>query len=120
MAHVTDARAPPFPYPFRNFGALIGLAGLCLLPASLFFSTLLASGLYDAAARRQEAEAAATGAAPIPNGVLYCSGPSCFNTFFFIMAAVALLECCVAAVHWRRMGGFYTRLAAKRATEKSA
>jgi hypothetical protein len=105
----------------KNFGALIGLAGLCLLPASLFFSTLLASSLYDAQARAQAAAAAMDGdAAPPPGAALYCSGPACFSQFFFIMAGVALCQCAVAGAHWRRMGGFYLRLAAKRAGEKNA
>jgi hypothetical protein len=110
----------------KNFGALVGTAGLCLLPASLLFSTLLASALYDRAARAQLAAAAGTdatsaGTAAAQQAVgLYCSGPSCFRTFFLIMAAVAAAQCAVAALHWRRMGRFYTRLAAKRATEKNA
>jgi hypothetical protein len=122
-AHDTaHARSAP---RLRNFGALIGLAGLCLLPASLFFSTLLASSLYDREARAQAAEAAAAaaaqgGAAPAASEALYCSGPACFRTFFLIMAGVAALQCAVAGAHWHRMGGFYTRLAAKRAAEKNA
>ena len=112
----------------KNFGALVGTAGLCLLPASLLFSTLLASSLYDSAARAQLAAAAAhatpasaaSAAAAAQQVGLYCFGPSCFRTFFFIMAAVAVAQCAVAALHWRRMGRFYTRLAAKRATEKNA
>jgi hypothetical protein len=109
----------------KNFGALVGTAGLCLLPASLLFSTLLASSLYDAAARAQLAAPGAAAAATSAPGAqqavgLYCSGPTCFRTFFLIMAAVAAAQCAVAALHWRRMGRFYTRLAAKRATEKNA
>ena len=112
----------------KNFGALVGIAGLCLLPASLLFSTLLASGLYDRAARAQlvaahALAANATSAAPPPPpqaAGLYCQGPSCFRTFFLIMAGIAAAQCVVAALHWRRMGRFYTRLAAKRANEKNA
>jgi hypothetical protein len=113
----------------KNFGALVGTAGLCLLPASLLFSTLLASSLYDSAARAQLAAAhaaadARNATAPPPpvaqQAGLYCSGPSCFRAFFLIMAAVAAAQCVVAALHWRRMGRFYTRLAAKRANEKTA
>lgn len=109
----------------KNFGALVGTAGLCLLPASLLFSTLLSSSLYDRAARAQlaAAHAHATSAPPPPPQQavgLYCQGPACFRTFFLIMAAVAAMQCAVAALHWRRMGRFYTRLAAKRANEKNA
>ena len=111
------AAAMPHALRGRNFGALFGLAGLCLLPASLLFSTLLASSLYDAAAR---AQAAAAGAPVAAGQALYCSGPTCFRAFFLLMAAVAALQVGVAALHWRRMSRFYLRLAAKRANEKNA
>lgn len=106
------------------------MAGLCLLPASLLFSTLLASGLYDDAARAQAAAAAASTPPPAPGAAatpaaaaptqLYCVGPTCFRRFFLIMASVALIEAAIAAAHWRHMGRFYVRLAAKRAAEKNA
>ena len=95
----------------------MGLAGLCLLPASLLFSTLLSSSLYNAEARRQ---AAAAGADVAAGAALYCAGPACFRQFFLIMAGVAAAQCAVAGLHWRRMGRFYLRLAAKRAVEKNA
>jgi len=88
----------------RHFGSIVGLAGLCLLPASLLVSTLLASYLYDAEARAQGAQGAD----------VYCSGPDCFRPFFLCLAAIATLGAAAAVAHLLQFRTFYARLAALR------
>jgi hypothetical protein len=90
----------------RHYGALLGCAGLCILPVSVGLSTLLASGLYDAAAERQHQV----------DG--YCMGPACFKAFLLCLTALAALTAALALMHLGRFGAFYRRLAARRAEDR--
>ena len=90
----------------RHYGALLGCAGLCILPVSVALSTLLASALYDAAAERQHQV----------DG--YCTGPACFQAFLFCLTALAALNAALALMHLGRFGAFYRRLAARRAEDR--
>ena len=99
----------------RNFGALAGIAGLSLLPASLCFATLLSGMMYDKAAR---AQVGAARDAVAPPGGWHCVGAACFRSFYLFMVCVALAEALVALLHYHRLRPFYVKLAAKRSAEK--
>ena len=89
----------------RHYGALLGCAGLCILPVSVLLSMVLASALYDAAALRQGQT----------DG--YCTGTDCFRPFLLCLAALAALNAGLAALHWSRFSRFYRLLASRRAED---
>lgn len=83
-----------------HFASIVGLTGLSLLPASLLVSTILASVLYDAEARRQGAEG--------PN--VYCVGPLCFRLFFQLLSVIAAAGGAFSLWHFFHFRAFYERL----------
>lgn len=84
----------------KHFASIVGLTGLSLLPASLLVSTVLASVLYDAEARRQGAEG--------PN--VYCLGPACFRLFFQLLSLFAVLGGGFSVWHFFHFRAFYDRM----------
>ncbi|MCO5587728.1 hypothetical protein L7F22_041680 [Adiantum nelumboides] len=82
-------------YGLQNFGVLYNLLTMASPAGSLIYSTFIAGPMYDREARKQ--------------GSSTCEGTICFETTFFIMAAVCVTAAALSIALAIRTRSFYRR-----------